>query len=139
MTVIIVSGNIMYICAFNKLRLLGTTNKRIFTGESVCYIYLSGKVMRRTLDKVSGMSATHLVSAWSVENNFCLGQVKVADKSNEITAIPVLLELLNIENFHVNAASNGFEGLSLQQKNTYDVLVLIILKSGLLSITYNRS
>lgn len=70
-------------------------------------IALDGKVMRRTLDKVSGMSATHLVSAWSVENNFCLGQVRVADKSNEITAIPVLLELLNIKGSTITMDAMG--------------------------------
>lgn len=70
-------------------------------------IALDGKVMRRTLDKVSGISATHLVSAWSVENNFCLGQVKVSDKSNEITAIPVLLELLNIKDSTITMDAMG--------------------------------
>jgi len=39
-------------------------------------------------------SALHLVSAWASEHRLALGQVKVADKSNEITAIPALLELL---------------------------------------------
>ena len=70
-------------------------------------IALDGKVMRRTLDKVSGMSATHLVSAWSVENNFCLGQIKVADKSNEITAIPILLELLDIKDATITTDAMG--------------------------------
>jgi predicted transposase YbfD/YdcC len=70
-------------------------------------IALDGKVMRRTLDKVSGMSATHLVSAWSVENNFCLGQVKVADKSNEITAIPILLALMDIKEATITTDAMG--------------------------------
>ena len=70
-------------------------------------IALDGKVMRRTLDKASGMPATHLVSAWSVENNFCLGQVKVADKSNEITAIPILLELLDIKGATITTDAMG--------------------------------
>jgi hypothetical protein len=60
-------------------------------------VALDGKVMRRTLDKVNGCSAIHLVSAWSVHNNLCFGQVKVSGKSNEITAIPKLLKLLDIE------------------------------------------
>ena len=70
-------------------------------------IALDGKVMRRTLDKASGMSATHLVSAWSVENNFCLGQIKVADKSNEITAIPVLLDLIDIKEATITTDAMG--------------------------------
>lgn len=70
-------------------------------------IAVDGKVMRRTLDKASGMSATHLVSAWSVENTLCLGQVKVQDKSNEITAIPVLLELLDIQDATITTDAMG--------------------------------
>ncbi len=70
-------------------------------------IALDGKVMRRTLDKASGMSATHLVSAWSVENNFCLSQIKVADKSNEITAIPVLLDLIDIKEATITTDAMG--------------------------------
>jgi predicted transposase YbfD/YdcC len=42
-------------------------------------------------------SAIHMVSAWSFENNLVLGQIKVDEKSNEITAIPELLEILDIE------------------------------------------
>ncbi|MFT5636515.1 MAG: hypothetical protein ACI89T_001984, partial [Cognaticolwellia sp.] len=42
----------------------------------------------------NGNPAIHLVSAWSVKNNMCFGQIKVSDKSNEITAIPKLLKLL---------------------------------------------
>ena len=60
-------------------------------------VALDGKVMRRTLDKTNGNPAIHLVSAWSVQNNLCFGQVKVSDKSNEITAIPALIKLLDIE------------------------------------------
>jgi len=70
-------------------------------------VALDGKVMRRTLDKASGMSATHLVSAWSVENNFCLGQVKVSEKSNEITAIPILLDLLDIKGATITTDAMG--------------------------------
>lgn len=90
-------------------------------------IALDGKVMRGTLDKASGMSATHLVSAWSVENNFCLGQVKVADKSNEITAIPILLELLDIEGATVTTDAMGCQfkiGEQIVQKNADYVLGL---------------
>ena len=70
-------------------------------------VALDGKVMRRTLDKASGMSATHLVSAWSVENNFFLGKIKVSEKSNEITAIPILLDLLDIKGSTITTDAMG--------------------------------
>ena len=47
--------------------------------------------------KVNGKSPIHMVSAWASKNNVALGQVKVSEKSNEITAIPNLIENLAIE------------------------------------------
>jgi predicted transposase YbfD/YdcC len=60
-------------------------------------VAIDGKVLRGILGKLSKCPALHLVNAWSVENNLCLGQIKMSDKSNEITAIPKLLALLDIE------------------------------------------
>jgi predicted transposase YbfD/YdcC len=57
---------------------------------------IDGKMLRRSHDKTLGKKAIHMVSAWAVENQLVLGQVKVDDKSNEITAIPQLLDLLEI-------------------------------------------
>ncbi len=56
-------------------------------------IAIDGKTVRRSHDKSSGKSAIHMVSAWASENRLVLGQTKVAEKSNEITAIPELLAL----------------------------------------------
>jgi len=70
-------------------------------------VSIDGKTMRGTLDKASGASAIHLVSAWSAKNNFCFGQVKVDEKSNEITAIPLLLDLLDIEGATITMDAMG--------------------------------
>lgn len=70
-------------------------------------VALDGKVMRGTLDKACGNPAIHLVSAWSVKNGLCFGQVKVSDKSNEITAIPRLLALLDIEGTTITTDAMG--------------------------------
>lgn len=70
-------------------------------------VAIDGKVMRRTLDRAKGNAATHLVSAWSVKNNLCFGQVKVSDKSNEITAIPALLKLLDIKGATITTDAMG--------------------------------
>ena len=59
-------------------------------------IPIDGKTLKGSYDRGQGKSAIHLVSAWSSEYRLVLGQVKVAEKSNEITAIPALLELLDI-------------------------------------------
>ena len=59
-------------------------------------IAIDGKVVRRSHDKGIGKSAIDMVSAWATANQLVLGQVKVDEKSNEITAIPVLLDTLAI-------------------------------------------
>lgn len=57
---------------------------------------IDGKTLRRSHDKAQGKGPIHMVSAWSAANRLVLGQVKVDDKSNEITAIPELLRILDI-------------------------------------------
>ena len=64
---------------------------QLVQGEVVA---IDGKTLRRSHDRSQGRRAIHLVSAWASANTMTLGQVKVGDKSNEITAIPRLLELL---------------------------------------------
>jgi predicted transposase YbfD/YdcC len=61
-------------------------------------IAIDGKTCRGSSDKSIDRTAIHMVSAWACENSLILGQVKTAEKSNEITAIPELLELLSIKN-----------------------------------------
>jgi len=59
-------------------------------------IAVDGKTLRRSHDKGIGKQAIQMVSAWAAQNRLVLGQLKVDDKSNEITAIPELLKLLEI-------------------------------------------
>jgi predicted transposase YbfD/YdcC len=59
-------------------------------------IAIDGKTLRRSHDRALGRGAIDMVSAWAAENHLVLGQVKVDDKSNEITAIPELLRVLEV-------------------------------------------
>jgi predicted transposase YbfD/YdcC len=59
-------------------------------------VAMEGKTLRRSHDRSLGKNAIHMVSAWATANRLVLGQVKVNDKSNEITAIPELLRLLEL-------------------------------------------
>lgn len=70
-------------------------------------IAIDGKALRRSLDKASKKSAIHMVSAWAQQAGLVLGQVKVDSKSNEITAIPKLLELLDLEGAIVTIDAMG--------------------------------
>ena len=60
-------------------------------------IALDGKAIRRSLDRADGKGPIHVVSAWASHNELVLAQFKVDAKSNEITALPELLALLNLE------------------------------------------
>lgn len=70
-------------------------------------IAIDGKQLRGSHDKQSGKSAIYMVSAWATENQLVLGQRKVDDKSNEITAIPKLLKLLEIKGCIVTVDAIG--------------------------------
>jgi predicted transposase YbfD/YdcC len=59
-------------------------------------IALDGKQLRGSQDSVAGKPAIYMVSAWATQNQLVLGQRKVDEKSNEITAIPKLLKLLDL-------------------------------------------
>lgn len=59
-------------------------------------VAIDGKTLRRSFDAASGKPAIHMVSAWACANRISLGQVVVDDKSNEITAIPKLLQMLEL-------------------------------------------
>ena len=65
----------------------------ICSGEIIA---IDGKRLRRSHDNSNGKSAIHMVSAWAHDARLVLGQVKVDEKSNEITAIPQLLDVLDI-------------------------------------------
>ena len=60
-------------------------------------VAIDGKTLRRSFDRAAGKGAIHMVSAWATVNRVVLGQQRVDEKSNEITAIPALLRLLELE------------------------------------------
>ncbi len=70
-------------------------------------VAIDGKTLRQSFDKAAGKSAIHMVSAWATANHISLGQVIVEEKSNEITAIPKLLELVEISGASVTIDAMG--------------------------------
>lgn len=76
----------------------------VFKGEVVA---IDGKTLRRSHDRSAGKSAIHMVSAWASEASLVLGQLKTDEKSNEITAIPQLLHLLDINGCLVSIDAMG--------------------------------
>jgi predicted transposase YbfD/YdcC len=77
------------------------------TGMPEGVIAIDGKTSRRSGSRSKGKAAIHMVSAFAAHRRLVLGQVKVADKSNEIIAIPKLLDLLTIDGAIVTIDAMG--------------------------------
>jgi len=91
--------------AFEKCFLAWTAHLMKASGGKL--IAIDGKTLRRSFDTAHRKSAIHLVSAWCQQNHLVLGQLATEEKSNEITAIPKLLELLDIKNATVSIDAMG--------------------------------
>ena len=85
------------------------------TGVPEGVIAVDGKTVRRSYQKKGGKDAIHMVSAFAARQRLVLGQVKVADKSNEIVAIPALLKMLVIEGAIVTIDAMGCQRNIAQQ------------------------
>jgi predicted transposase YbfD/YdcC len=77
------------------------------TGVPAEVIAIDGKTVRRSADKKGAKAAIHMVSAFAARQRLVLGQVKVAEKSNEIVAIPRLLDMMSIEGAVVTIDAMG--------------------------------
>lgn len=78
-------------------------------------VAIDGKCLRGSHEVADNKYAIHLVSAWAVENGLCLGQQRVDEKSNEITAIPKLLALLDLKDCTVTIDAMGTQKAIAQQ------------------------
>jgi predicted transposase YbfD/YdcC len=74
-----------------------------FSAQCQGVIAIDGKVLRRSFDRASGKSVLHMVSAWGCEQRLVLAQIATDAKSNEITAVPKLLEMLTLKGAIVTA------------------------------------
>ena len=90
---------------FEKCLLSWVTSLHEITDGQV--VAIDGKTLRRSYDKASSKSAIHMVSAWATLNHVSLGQVVTDEKSNEITAIPKLLKMLEIQGALVTIDAMG--------------------------------
>jgi len=78
-------------------------------------VAIDGKTLRHSFDRAAGASPLHLVSAWAVDQRLVLGQLAVDGKSNEITAVPKLLEMLSLKGTIVTADALNCQRAIAQQ------------------------
>ena len=81
--------------------------REVCTMSELEVVAIDGKTIRGSHDKNKGQSALHIVSAYACKNRLCLGQIQTSEKSNEITAIPELLDLLFLEKSTVTIDAMG--------------------------------
>lgn len=93
-------------------------------------IPIDGKTLRGSYDRNQGQSALHLVTAWASHKGLALAQVKVEDHSNEITAIPALLELLDITGSIITIDAMGTQEKIVQQIRHQKADYILSLKAN---------
>lgn len=85
------------------------------TGVEQPILAIDGKTLRRSHDRKNGLGALHSVSAWASEFGLSLGQVACAEKSNEITAIPELLRLVDFRGAIITIDAMGTQKAIAEQ------------------------
>ncbi len=93
-------------------------------------IAIDGKTVRRSKDTYHNKKPIHLVSAWANSNKLVLGQKKVEDKSNEITAIPELLKILDIEDSIITIDAMGTQRKIAEEIITQKANYILALKGN---------
>jgi len=93
-------------------------------------IHIDGKTLRGSYDRESKLKALHSVSAWGSEHQLVLAQTRVDSKSNEITAIPQLLELLALEGTIITLDAMGTQIEIAQQISAGGGDYLLALKAN---------
>lgn len=99
-------------------------------GSEVKLIALDGKTQRGSYDRATGLKALHQVSAWASDHRLVLAQLPVDQKSNEITAIPQLLEMLTVEGCIITIDAMGTQKTIAQQIRTKKADYILTLKAN---------
>lgn len=93
-------------------------------------VAIDGKTLRRSYDRRSAKAAIHMVSAWATHNRVVLGQLKTEEKSNEITAIPELLKVLDVSGCIVTIDAMGCQKAIAQQIVAQEGAYVLALKQN---------
>ena len=93
-------------------------------------VAIDGKTLRRSFDSAAEPTFLHMVSAWSSENDLVLGQIRTAAKSNEITAIPQLIAMLDLQDSIVTIDAAGCQKNIAQNILDADADYVLALKAN---------
>lgn len=94
------------------------------------HVAIDGKTLKGSRSKAHGLGAMHLVSAWASERGLTLAQVSTDEKSNEITAIPELLKLIDVEGSVITIDAMGTQTKIAQQIQEFQGDYILALKKN---------
>jgi predicted transposase YbfD/YdcC len=104
---------------------------RAIAGEAAAQVVaIDGKTLRRSHDHTAGHPALHMVSAWATASRLVVGQVAAAAKSNEITAIPTLLRVLELQGATVTIDAMGCQTAIARQLREQGADYVLALKDN---------
>jgi predicted transposase YbfD/YdcC len=104
--------------------------KQILESLDAQVVAIDGKTLKGSYDREQGVKALQMVSAWASEHRLVLGQCAVDTKSNEITAIPVLLEQLDLSGAIITIDAMGTQTAIAQQIHQAQAHYILALKSN---------
>ena len=91
---------------------------------------VDGKALRRSYDKSDGKATIHMVNAWASETGIALGQLRTSEKSNEITVIPELLDMLEVSGCIVSIDAMGCQAAITQKIRYKGADYLLVVKGN---------
>ena len=106
--------------------------------EKVCdeVVAVDGKTIRRSKDLPRGKRAVHVVSAWAASNGLVLGELATEEKSNEITAIPELLRILDIKGCIITIDAMGTQKNIASSIPPLTRTAQIVMKTGASNLVF---
>ena len=93
-------------------------------------VAIDGKTLRRSYDKQDDKAAIHMVNAWGSATGMVLGQLKTSEKSNEITAIPTLLDMLEIRDCLISTDAMGCQKTIAEKIRSKEADYLLAVKGN---------
>jgi predicted transposase YbfD/YdcC len=109
---------------------INAISKKLHLKTARWHAAIDGKTARHSFDHGSPKTALHLLTAWASENGFTLGQMAVDDKENEITGIPKLLEILDLEGAIVTIDAIGCQKKIAEKIREKDADYILAVKDN---------
>ena len=104
--------------------------KSVITVPDKEIVSIDGKTLRGTQDSDDNLNVIHMISAWASESQLVLGQIRVNEKSNEIPAVPELLDCIDVKNCVITSDAMSCQKKTVQKITDHECDYVICLKGN---------